>query len=132
MSFIYYKRSKKENLQFCRKISKLGAHKVIFAHHVKIWHTLRKFGTPCQNLAYPAKFWHTLRNWCFCLAKCFVFLHLTTDSLANPFSSLARGFEVLQNSDSSCDWSSTCLTIACTKLSLNFGLFQWSKSYQKH
>ena len=62
MSFIYYKRIKKEKLQFQRKISQVGAHKVIFAHPVKFWHTLRKFGTPCQNLAHPAKFWHTLRN----------------------------------------------------------------------
>ena len=48
MSFIYYKRSKKENLQFWRKISKVGAHEVIFAHHAKIWHTLPNFGIPCE------------------------------------------------------------------------------------
>ena len=60
MSFIYYKKSKKEKLQFWRKISKVGAHEVIFAHHAKVWHTLRKFGTPCQNLSHPAKVWHTL------------------------------------------------------------------------
>ena len=54
MSFIYYKRIKKEKLQFQRKISKVGAHKVIFAHPAKVWHTLRKFGTPCQILAHLA------------------------------------------------------------------------------
>ena len=48
MSFIYYKRSKKENLQFWRKISKVDAHEVIFAHHAKIWHTLPNFGIPCE------------------------------------------------------------------------------------
>ena len=31
-------------------------HKVIFVHPAKFWHTLRKFGTPCQNLAHLANF----------------------------------------------------------------------------
>ena len=117
MLFIYYKRSKKEKLQFWRKILKVDTHKVIFAD--------------------PANFWHILPNWWFCLAKCSVSLHLTIDSFGNPLPSLEKGFEVLQSSDSSCDWSSTCLAIACTaiactKISLNLGLFQWSKSYQKY
>ena len=60
MSFVYYKRSKKEKLQFWRKILKVGAHKVIFAHPAKVWHTLQKFGTPCKSLAHPVKVWHTL------------------------------------------------------------------------
>ena len=54
MSFIYYKRVKKEKLQFWRKILKVGAHKGFS-------HTLRKFGTPCESLAHLAKIWHTLR-----------------------------------------------------------------------
>ena len=62
MSFIYYKRIKKEKLQFQRKISQIDAHKVIFAHLVKFWHTLRKFGTPCQNLAHPANFGTSCQN----------------------------------------------------------------------
>ena len=126
MSFIYYKRSEKKKIQFWRKIQKVDAHKVIFAHPVKLWHTLPNFGTPCQILAYPAKLMILpCEMLCFRLAKCSVFLHLTIDSFANPFPSLARGFEVLKGSDSSCDWSSTCHAIACTKISLNLGLFQW-------
>ena len=62
MSFIYYKRSKKEKLQFWRKISKVGAHKVILAYLAKVWHTLRKFGTPCQNLAHPVNFGTSCQN----------------------------------------------------------------------
>ena len=122
MSFIYYKRVKKEKLQFWRKISKVDAHEVIFAQHAKVWHTLRKFGTPCQNSAHPAKFWHTLQNWCFCLAKCFVFLHFATNSFDNPFPSLPRGFEVLQSSDSSCAPNSPSI----------LAYFSDPKSYQKH
>ena len=102
MSFIYYKMIKKEKLQFWRKISEVGAHKVIFAHPTKVWHTLRKFGTPCQNLAHPTNFGTPCEFDDFCLAKCSVFLHLATDSFGNPLPSLARGFEVLQSSDSSC------------------------------
>ena len=48
MSFIYYKRSKKEKLQFQRFFLKVDAHEVIFSHPAKIWHTLPKFGTPCE------------------------------------------------------------------------------------
>ena len=52
---------------------KVGAHKVIFAHPAKVWHTLRKFGTPCQDLAHPAKFWQTLRIWAH-LANLMIFV----------------------------------------------------------
>ena len=111
MSFIYYKRSKKEKLQFQRKISKVGAHEVIFAHHAKIWHTLRKFGTPCQNLAHLAKIWHTLPNFgtpceidVFALRNALFSSILLLKALATPFQvcqgvlkcSKARFLHVLQ------------------------------------
>ena len=69
MSFIYYKRSKKEKLQFWRKIfegrctqSDFRTPYETLAHPAKFWYTLRNFSTPCQILAHPAKFWHALRN----------------------------------------------------------------------
>ena len=54
MSFIYYKRSKKEKLQFWRKNLRRSMRIKWFSH------TLRNFGTPCKILAYLAKTWHTL------------------------------------------------------------------------
>ena len=76
---------KKEKLQFWRKISKVGEHKVIFAHPAKIWHTLLKFGTPCQILAHLANFGTPCEFDDFCLAKCSVFLHLATNSFGKGF-----------------------------------------------
>ena len=83
MSFIYYKRRKRKNYNF-GDFSRRSMRTKWYSH------TLPKFGTPYQILAHLAKFWHTLWNWWFCLAKCSVFLHLTTDSFSNPFPSLSR------------------------------------------
>ena len=135
MSFIYYKRSKKEKLQFWRKISKVDVHEVIFAHHAKIWHTLQKFGTSCESLAHLAKIWHTLPKFgtpCQILAylaklmflpcEMLCFPPFAIDSFGNPFPSLPRGFEVLQSLDSSCAPNSPSI-LAC---------FSDPKRYQKH
>ena len=85
MSFIYYKRIKKEKLQFQRKISQVGAHKVIFAHSVKFWHTLRKFGTPCQNLAHLANFGTPCEFDDFALRNALFLSILLLIALSNPF-----------------------------------------------
>ena len=119
MSFIYYKRSKKEKLQFWRKIPKVGTHKVILAYPAKICHTLPKFGIPYETDDFA------LRNALFSSI-------LLPIVLATPCQVWQGVLKCSKAHILHVDWSSTCFDITCTKLSLNLSLFQWSKSYQKH
>ena len=90
MSFIYYKRSKKEKITILEIFPKGRCAQSDFrmpyeslAHIAKFWHTLPNFGTPCQIDVFA------LRNALFSSILLLIVL--------------ARIFEVLQSSDSSCD-----------------------------
>ena len=76
-----------KNYNSREKSLKVGAHKVIFAHPTKLWHTLLNFGTPCETLAHLAKFWHTLPNFgtpCEILARLAKLMILPCEMLCFP------------------------------------------------
>ena len=60
------------------------------------------------------------------------FMYLSFNLPCHGFHKILPHYEVLQSSDFSCIWASTCLAMDFTKFSLILGLFQWSNSYQKH
>ena len=99
--------------------------------HMKILHTMR-------NFAWCAKFFGCLL--CFCMvfeishnhAKMLVVGFLPLVFFLASLIGLAKGYEVFQSLDSSCIWALTCIAMDFTKFTLILGLFQWSKSYQKH
>ena len=126
-----------------RKLRKIfGDKNLMESVHRKISHSvwnclslspaLSPAAAPPLDFSCYAKFSHSHAKNAGCWISSFGFLPCISNWLDNLLPSLAKGYEVLQSSDSLCIWASTCIAIDFTKFSLILCLFQWSKSYQKH
>ena len=114
-----------------RKVHKISEDKNLMESvHRKTSHTM-------WNLAWCTKSSGCLKRFCMMCeishnhAKLFV-VGFFSSSFPSCLIGLAKGYEVLQNLDSSCIWALTCIAMDFTNFSLILGLFQWSNSYQKH
>ena len=86
-----------------------------FCRVCAILHNVRNLSFT-QSCSYSSsKFLHVMQNFCIAMRKYWLldffpwFFPCISIWLGNLLPSLAKGYEVLQSSDSSCLWASTCI-----------------------
>ena len=87
-----------------------------------ISHALRIFRMLCEYFACFANISHALRIFRIAMWNCWM-LDFFSDSLPCILDLFGKGYEALQNLDSSCVWALTCLAMDYTKFSLILGSF---------
>ena len=132
----YIKRYKRKYLGWSqgetRKLHKISEDKNIMESvHRKISHTMRNLAWCAKSFRY-LKWFRMVCEISHNHAKMLVVGFFLLIFFLAYLIGLAKGYEVLQSLDFSCIWVLTFIAMNFTNFSLILGLFQWSKSYQKH